>query len=88
MITMLSLLVRTAAPFEQQLWKTLPIEADRELYRARVENALFLQLQIGPKPEKAEFNGYLLASIAFFTIVLRRWRRSSLCRCSSCPTTA
>src|ERR1700729_1895203 len=34
-ITMLSLLVRTAAPFEQQLWKTLPIEADRELYRAR-----------------------------------------------------
>src|ERR1700727_1361585 len=55
-IAMLSLLVRTAAPFEQQLWKTLPIEADRELYRARVENALFLQLQIGPKPEKAGFN--------------------------------
>jgi Pentapeptide repeats (8 copies) len=69
-ITMLALLVRTAAPFEQQLWKTLPIEADRELYRARVENALFLQLQVGPKPEKAGFNGYLLASIAFFTIGL------------------
>jgi hypothetical protein len=69
-ITMLALLVRTAAPFEQQLWKTLPIEADRELYRARVENALFLQLQVGQKPEKTGFNGYLLASSAFFTIVL------------------
>src|ERR1019366_8429095 len=50
-LMMLVLLARTAAPFESELQTTLPIEADRELYRARVENALFLQMLVGPKPE-------------------------------------
>jgi uncharacterized protein YjbI with pentapeptide repeats len=70
LLMMLQLLARTAAPFETQLLATLPIEADRELYRARVENALFLQLLIGMKDERAGVNSLLLALIALITIVL------------------
>ena len=64
------MLARTAAPFESELRATLPIEADQERYRAQVENALFLQLLIGMKEERAGFNSLLLASIALITIVL------------------
>jgi uncharacterized protein YjbI with pentapeptide repeats len=70
LLMMLLLLARSAAPFEQQLHITLPIEADRELYRTRVENALFLQMLVGPKPEREGLNGRLLAAIALITIVL------------------
>ena len=70
LLMMLVLLARSAAPFEQQLHIALPIEADRELYRARVENALFLQMLVGPKPERKGLNGRLLAAIALITIVL------------------
>ena len=69
-LMMLLLLARTAAPFEERLRTTLPIEADRERYRAKVENALFLQILIGMKPERAGFNGVLLGLIALITIVL------------------
>ena len=67
---MLVLLGRTAQPFERQLRTTLPDEADRELYRARVENTLFLQTLVGMRGERTGFNGLLLASIAIITIVL------------------
>jgi uncharacterized protein YjbI with pentapeptide repeats len=67
---MLLLLARTAAVFEKRLKATLLVEADRERYRARVENALFLQLLVGMKSERAGGNGVLLAIIALITIVL------------------
>lgn len=69
-LLMLMLLARTAAPFESELRATLPIEADRERYRARIGNALFLQLLVGPNTKRAGFNGVLLTSIAVITIVL------------------
>ncbi len=67
---MLVLLARTAAAFDKQLRTTLPGEADQERYRAKVENALFLQLLVGMKDERAGVNRLLLASIALITIVL------------------
>lgn len=69
-LMMLVLLARTAAPFERELRATLPHEADRELYRARVENALFLQLLVGMRAERSGANGRLLGLIALITIVL------------------
>ena len=69
-LMMLLLLARTTAPFEKQLNVTLPREGGQERYRARVENALFLQILIGMKPERAGFNGVLLGMIALITIVL------------------
>ena len=70
LLMMLLLLARTAAPFERELRATLPFEADKEHYRAQVENALFLQLLIGMREERAGFNSLLLSSIALITIVL------------------
>ena len=70
LLMMLVLLARTAAEFEDDLRKTLPIEADQERYRARVENALFLQLVVGMKDERSGRNTLLLASIAIATIVV------------------
>jgi hypothetical protein len=75
LLMMLALLARTAAPFERELRATLPNEADQEHYRARVGNALFLQLLIGMREERAGFNSLLLASIALITIVLAPLRR-------------
>ncbi len=69
-LMMLVLLARTAAPFEQQLRVTLSVEADRERYRAKVENALFLQMLIGMRSERAGLNAWLLGLIALITIVL------------------
>ena len=70
LLMMLVLLVRTAAEFEDELKKTLPDDAPQERYRARVENALFLQLLVGMKAERAGFNGFLLGLIALITVVL------------------
>ena len=68
-LMMLVLLGRTAEPFERQLRTTLPHKADQELYRARVENTLFLQTLVGMRGERAGFNGILLKLIALITIV-------------------
>jgi uncharacterized protein YjbI with pentapeptide repeats len=70
LLMMLALLARTAEEFNKQLRTTLRDEESRERYRARVENALFLQLLAGMKGERAGVNGLLLAIIAFITIVL------------------
>jgi hypothetical protein len=70
LLMMLALLARTAAEFDKQLRMTLPDEADRERYRARVENALFLQLLVGMKGERSGVNTFLLGLIALITIVL------------------
>jgi uncharacterized protein YjbI with pentapeptide repeats len=68
LLVMLVLLAGTAGPFEQQLRKTLLDDADREFYRARLDNAPFLQILVGPRP--ASFQKLPLASIAFVTVVL------------------
>jgi uncharacterized protein YjbI with pentapeptide repeats len=70
LLMMLVLLARTAAEFESELRKTLPGTAKQERYRARVENALFLQLLVGMAGERVGFNSFLLAAIAVITIVL------------------
>ena len=70
MLLMLVLLARTAAEFDKQLRATLTDKVAQERYRARVENALFIQVLVGMKPERVGFNGALLISIAFITIVL------------------
>ncbi len=70
MLMMMVLLARTTGPFEEELRKTFPIEADRERYRMRSENALFLQLLIGAKRERNGLNGRLLAAIAIITLAI------------------
>ena len=69
-LMMLVLLARTAAVFEDQLRKTIADDGNRERYRARVENALFLQLLVGMRGERSGFNGLLLGAIAVITVVL------------------
>ena len=70
LLMMLVLLARTGAEFEKRLRSTLPEEADRERYRAGVENALFLQLLVGMKGERSGVNAFLLGLIALITVVL------------------
>jgi hypothetical protein len=70
LLMMLALLARTAAEFEKQLQTALPNEMDREGYRAQLENALFLQLLVGMRSERAGFNGFPLGVISLITIVI------------------
>src|SRR5271169_1334070 len=69
-LMVLVLLARTAAVLEKRLRIALPDDADRERYRAKVDNALFLQLLVGMKGERSGVNAFLLALIAIITIVL------------------
>lgn len=70
LLMMLVLLARTAAEFDKRLRTTILDEADRERYRAKVDNALFLQLLVGMKGERSGVNAFLLGLIALITIVL------------------
>ncbi len=70
LLMILVLLARTASEFEDELRKTLPDGPAQERYRARVENALFLQVLVGMKNERLGMNALLLATIALITIVL------------------
>ena len=70
LLMMLALLARTAAEFDKQLRTTRTNEADCERYRARVENALFLQVLVGMKGERTGINALLLGLIALITIAL------------------
>lgn len=69
-LLMLLLLARTAAPFERELQKALVSPDEQEEYRARVENALFLQLLVGMKDERMGLNSFLLGAIALLTLML------------------
>ncbi len=69
-LMMLVLLARTTVPFEEQLLKAFPGAAASERYRARAENALFLQLLIGPKQERDGANGFLLAVVGLVTLAM------------------
>ena len=70
LLMMLALLARTAAEFDKRLRTTIPDEVDRERYRAKVDNALFLQLLVGMKGERSGVNAILLGLIALITIAL------------------
>ena len=70
MLMMLVLLARSAAVFEEALARALPISADREQFRMRAENALFLQLLVGAREEREGFNSVLLAMIALITLAV------------------
>jgi uncharacterized protein YjbI with pentapeptide repeats len=70
LLMMLALLARTAAEFDKHLRTTLPDDAQQERYRARIGNALFLQLFVGMKGERAGLNALLMGLIALITIVL------------------
>jgi uncharacterized protein YjbI with pentapeptide repeats len=70
LLMMLALLARTAAEFDKQLRVTIPGKTDRERYRAQVGNALFLQLLVGMRGERAGVNALLMGLIALITIVL------------------
>jgi uncharacterized protein YjbI with pentapeptide repeats len=69
-LMMLALLARTAGEFDKQLRTTLPGKPEQERYRALVGNALFLQLLVGMKGERAGVNALLMGLIALITIVL------------------
>ena len=69
LLMMLVLLARTAAEFDKQLRTTLPGEPERERYRARVENALFLQLLVGMKGERFGSGALFLSFVVFITFV-------------------
>ena len=71
-LMMLVLLAVTAAEFEDELRNTLPNNSQQERYRARVENALFLQLLVGMRDERSGVNSLLLVTIALITIALRQ----------------
>jgi uncharacterized protein YjbI with pentapeptide repeats len=70
LLMMLALLARTAAEFDKRLRTTISDDQSRERYRAKVDNALFLQLLVGMKGERSGFNAFLLGLIALITIVL------------------
>ena len=72
LLMMLVLLAVTAAEFEDELRNTLPNDSQQERYRARVENALFLQLLVGMRDERSGVNSLLLVTIALITIALRQ----------------
>lgn len=70
-LMMLVLLARTAKTFEDAL--TAPgvmIESDRERYRMRLENALFLQIIVGARRERTGANGLALRTIALITLAV------------------
>ena len=69
-VMVLALLARSADAFESELRKTLVVEADRKLYRTRVDDAPFLQLLIGEREGRPNFDTLLVGSTALVTIVL------------------
>lgn len=69
-LVMLLLLARTAAGFEQALLKELPIASEREQFRMRFENALFLQLLVGASEEREGNTSKALIIIALTTLAI------------------
>lgn len=69
-LLMLVLLARSAAAFETMLRESMPIDSDRERFRMRLENALFLQLLSGAYSERRGINGRFLAAMALITIAM------------------
>ena len=69
-LMMLVLLARTSWSFEQRLTATIYNEVDRERFRARCENTLFVQMLVGQSEEREGFNGKLLGAIALITLAV------------------
>ena len=69
-LLMLVLLARSARVFEDALHRSIRLESERETFRMRLENSLFLQLLVGAAPERSGVNGFLLATMALITIAV------------------
>src|SRR5215813_11283284 len=65
---MLILLARTSRTFETAL--NASGLADRESYRMRMENAIFLQIIAGAQRERHGANGYMLRAIALISLAV------------------
>src|SRR5262249_2077099 len=73
MLLMLILLARTAKTFESALNATGSggmTKQDRERYRMRMENAIFLQIIIGGGGERSGANGGMLRTIALISFAV------------------
>jgi uncharacterized protein YjbI with pentapeptide repeats len=71
MLMMLVLLSRTAKTFEDAL--NAPggmTDRDRERYRMRIENAIFLQIIVGASRERSGANGFVMRAIALATLAI------------------
>ena len=66
----LILLSRTSGAFNVQIDKSILKPVDREPYRARVENAIFLQLLIGQRQERVGLNSNIIFVVSFLTSVV------------------
>lgn len=70
-LMMLVLLARTARTFEDALNAPDGLsESERERYRMRLDNALFLQIIVGAKRERSGANGFALRVIALTTLAV------------------
>jgi uncharacterized protein YjbI with pentapeptide repeats len=69
-LLMLMLLARSAKVFEDELRRTIGLESERETFRMRLENTLFLQLLVGARSERRGITGRLLAAMALITIAV------------------
>src|SRR5215475_2994307 len=67
-LMMLILLARTSRTFETAL--NASGLADRESYRMRMENAIFLQIIAGAQRERQGANGYMLRAIALISLAV------------------
>jgi uncharacterized protein YjbI with pentapeptide repeats len=66
-LIMLVLLARTAKSFEKELNS---LEIDRERYRMRMENAVFLQILIGGELERKGANGWVMRTIVLISLTV------------------
>lgn len=72
-LAMLVLLARTARTLDRaidDLSSPLRTAVDKERYRMRIENSLFLQIVAGAKRERRGANGVILRAIAVATLVI------------------
>jgi uncharacterized protein YjbI with pentapeptide repeats len=70
MLMMMVLLARSSKVFEEALFSSLPLDSEREQFRMRAENALFLQLLIGAKEEREGSNSLMLSAVAVITLAI------------------
>jgi hypothetical protein len=67
----LVLLARTAKSFEDALVRAFPEDGEaRENLRMRIENALFVHILVGGRPERKGINAKLMSFVAWVTLVL------------------
>jgi hypothetical protein len=66
----LLLLARTASAFEAALDRSTLSNEEREAFRMRLDNSVFLQLICGPLPEKRGKNSWMIRLVAVLTMII------------------